>query len=432
MNTRNVAACAAALLLLCLSADASTSRHPVMEPPSSASPERPILAALPAWQTGADVGAPAIAGSASFSDGRYTISGSGADIGGASDQFHYVYQAVNGDVDIITRVVSLQATGQWPKAGVMIRETLAAHSRHALALSSPNRGYAFQWRTATGGGSTRTSGGAGTAPGRVRLIRGGAGTARGWVRLIRKGNVFSAYQSTNGASWAGMGTATFAMNETVYVGIAVTSNTVAAATTAVVDNLRVTWASTPSNDPPAVILSAPANGATFVAPATVTLTASAADPDGSLASVDFYANATLVGRDTLAPYSVVGSLPQGTYAITASALDNQGASTVSDPVSITVSAAAGGPRAVAFTASPDHATLVIRYVLEVYAQGTTPGVSKPIAILNLGKPNPTATGEVTVDCSAFFQALQPATYTATVMAVGDGGSSRSPGVSFTR
>jgi regulation of enolase protein 1 (concanavalin A-like superfamily) len=418
MNTRNVAACAAALLLLCLSAAASTSRHPVIEPRSSASPESPILAALPAWQTGADVGAPAIAGSASFSDGRYTVRGSGADIGGSSDQFHYVYQAVNGDVDIIARVVSLQATGQWPKAGVMIRETLAANSRHALAFSSPTRGYAFQWRTTTGGGSTRTSGGAGTAP--------------GWVRLIRKGNVFSAYRSTNGTSWAGMGTATFAMNETVYVGIAVTSNTVAAATTAVVDNLRLTWASTPANDPPAVILSAPANGAKFVAPATVTLTASAADPDGSIASVDFYANAALVGRDTLAPYSVVGSLPQGTFAITASALDNQGASTVSDPVSITVSAAVGAPRAVAFTASPDHATLVIRYVFEVYAQGATPGVSKPIATLNLGKPIPTATGEVTVDCSAFFQALQPATYIAAVVAVGDGGSSRSAGVIFTR
>ncbi len=79
---------------------------------------------------------------------------------------------------------------------------------------------------------------------------------------------------------------------------------------------------------PSVALTSPAQGATFVAPASIALEATAADSDGTIAKVDFYANGTLVGTDTTgpAPYTFAWTnVAAGTYALTAVATDNQGA-----------------------------------------------------------------------------------------------------------
>ena len=381
-------------------------------------PTAPAEEELPDGQSSADIGSPAISGSASFSEGRYTIRGSGADIRGTADQFHYVYRPVAGDVDVTARIDSLTATSQATKAGVMIRESLSPGSRHALALVSPGEGFAFQRRTETDTWSESTAGGTGALP--------------AWVRLVRQGGTVTAYRSSDGIGWTAMESAAISMADTVYVGIAVTSGDVATSATASVSHLMVTITQTQANRPPAVLVSAPASGTTFTAPATLTFAASATDPDGTVERVEFRANGTLLGTDPTAPYASSATLAQGTYAITAVAVDSEGATTISDPVSISVSAAVDLPRGVAFTVSADHGTLVQTYILEVYGAGATPGVSTPVATMDLGKPAPTATGDVTVDCSAFFQALSPGNYLATVKAVGEDASARSAPVTFTR
>ena len=97
----------------------------------------------------------------------------------------------------------------------------------------------------------------------------------------------------------------------------------------------------PGNKAPTVSLSSPANGATFTAPAALTLTATAGDADGSVTKVDFYSGNSLLGTDTTAPYSFdVSGLAAGTYSLTAVATDNAAASTTSAPISITVNPAA--------------------------------------------------------------------------------------------
>jgi hypothetical protein len=90
------------------------------------------------------------------------------------------------------------------------------------------------------------------------------------------------------------------------------------------------------------------------------------------------------------------------------------------------------PSKVVFQASADHATLVTSYRLDVFANGAKPGSSAPVASSNLGKPTPDANKIITVDRTTFFSALAHATYLATVSAVGSGGESRSPAISFTR
>ena len=126
------------------------------------------------------------------------------------------------------------------------------------------------------------------------------------------------------------------------------------------DNLGATATTAPvnvtatANAPPVVSLGAPAPGARYFAPATIPLGASASDPDGTIARVDFYANGMLVAASTSAPYNAVwDSVAAGTYSLTAVASDAQGASATSEAVNVLVSAGA----AIAATGGLDGSTV---------------------------------------------------------------------------
>lgn len=92
-----------------------------------------------------------------------------------------------------------------------------------------------------------------------------------------------------------------------------------------------------TNPPPTVTLTNPPNGAVFVAPADLSLLATAADPDGTVARVEFFNGATKLGESTNNPFSFLWSgVPAGRYVLTAAATDNLGARTTSAPVDIWV------------------------------------------------------------------------------------------------
>ncbi len=376
---------------------------------------------LPGGQRSADIGRPAAAGSTSFRNGVYTITGGGRDIWDSADEFHYVYQPVRGDVEVIARVNSLAHAHPWSKAGVMIRESLSAGSRHAYALISAGRGYAFQRRPEPSAWSEHTAGTQGTAP--------------GWVRLVRRGSLFEAFQSHDAKAWSKIHSQFLPMADSVYVGLAVTSHAADATTTAVIDQVRIVEGQPPSSQLPVVSLSSPSDGAVFTAPATIPISAQVSSPGGTIAGVEFFSGATLVGYDATSPYSFVrAGVAAGTYTLSARAINDRGETGPSAAVTVTVGAGGGAspPRAIAFTASQDHHTLVSSYRLEVHPAGATPGSSTPVSVSNLGKPQPTAEGEIQVERAAFFEALQPGSYLATVTAIGSAGASRSAAVTFTR
>jgi glucose/arabinose dehydrogenase/regulation of enolase protein 1 (concanavalin A-like superfamily) len=181
---------------------------------------------LPSPWVNQDIGGPGVAGSASYASGTFTVKGSGTDIWGTSDKFHYVYQPWNGNGTITARVSGIQNTDPWAKAGVMIRETLAANSIHAMMVWTSGNGFAFQRRSTTGGGSLHTA--------------GSAAGASHWVRLVRSGNNFSAYQSADGTNWTLVGTATLTMASNVYIGLAVTSHNNTVLNTSTFTNVSVT------------------------------------------------------------------------------------------------------------------------------------------------------------------------------------------------
>jgi acid phosphatase type 7 len=94
---------------------------------------------------------------------------------------------------------------------------------------------------------------------------------------------------------------------------------------------------TPTNQPPMVTMASPVAGATFQAPATITLGASAADADGSVARIEYYSGSTLLGSSTTPPYTMAwGNVPAGSYTLGARAVDNLGAATSSATVGISV------------------------------------------------------------------------------------------------
>ncbi len=112
------------------------------------------------------------------------------------------------------------------------------------------------------------------------------------------------------------------------------------------------------NTPPSSLLTAPAKGSSYIAPATIILTASASDSDGSVSAVDFYAGSTRIGSVTSSPYTLTWSnVAAGNYTLTAVATDNLGAKTTSAGVSITVSAPINSPPVImsAASASPSVA-----------------------------------------------------------------------------
>jgi hypothetical protein len=92
-----------------------------------------------------------------------------------------------------------------------------------------------------------------------------------------------------------------------------------------------------ANDLPNVSLTAPANAATYTAPATISMSASASDVDGTIAKVEFYQGTTLLGTSTTVPYGFTwNSVPAGNYTLTAKAYDNLAAVRTSTAVVVTV------------------------------------------------------------------------------------------------
>jgi phosphatidylserine/phosphatidylglycerophosphate/cardiolipin synthase-like enzyme/regulation of enolase protein 1 (concanavalin A-like superfamily) len=209
-------------------------------PPMPSSPPPPIYPPVPSpWQQ-ADIGAVGLPGYAEFDNTSavFSVAGAGADVWGTADALHYVYEPLSGDGTIVTQVTSVQNINAWVKAGVMIRESLAANARQAFMLVSFSKGTAFQRRQTTGGGSVSTSGSTSVV-------------APYWVRIDRSGNTFSAYQSADGATWKLIGTDTIAMAGSALIGLAVSSHTTDAAALATFAQVAVNGvAVTPPPPPP--------------------------------------------------------------------------------------------------------------------------------------------------------------------------------------
>src|SRR5437868_6931409 len=276
---------------------------------------------LPSPWIDQDIGAVGTQGRGSFLTGTFIERGSGADIGGSSDAFHYIYQPLNGNGTIIARIVTQYNSDPSAKAGVMIRETLTAGSKYAAVVITPSTGISFQRRTATNGTTAKT-----TATGTQLVVPY-------WLKLTRTGNSLASYYSSDGLTWTSGGSASVTMGSSVFVGLAVTSHSVFNST-ATIDQVNLPPI---ANAGPDQSITVPGN--------TVTLNGSATDdgePNGSITYnwKKVSGSGTVTFGNTSQAVTTAQFPAAGTYTLRLTADDGQLSAT--DDVIVTVNRADPG------------------------------------------------------------------------------------------
>jgi hypothetical protein len=204
---------------------------------------------LPSPWVHQDVGAVGISGSASFSGGVFTVAGAGSDIWGTADSFHFVYQPLSSDGQIVARVDSLQNTSANAKAGLMFRSSLASTAANVIIDVQPGGSIEFMSRTSDGGSTT--------------WIAGGTDPPPSWLKLVRSGSTVTGFMSGDGVTWTTVGSAGVALGTGASVGLVVTSHNTSQLNTSTFDSVAVT-ASGGGSAPGAPTSPSPASGSTGV------------------------------------------------------------------------------------------------------------------------------------------------------------------------
>jgi glucose/arabinose dehydrogenase len=125
---------------------------------------------------------------------------------------------------------------------------------------------------------------------------------------------------------------------------------------------------------PTVAITSPTNGASFAAPATVPIAATASDSDGTVTNVSFFDGPTFLGNTNNTPYTVTATLAAGVHTLTAVATDDAGLSTTSSVVNISVGGA-NIPPSVTITNPVDGAVLSSSLAVTIRAAANDPGGS---------------------------------------------------------
>ena len=166
-------------------------------------------AELPGPWASEDVGSVRYAGGVTYRARIFRVKSSGTNALGDADACHFVFKPVSGTSELVARVSRVQLTDPWARAGLMMRESLAAGSRNVFLSATAARGGVFQWRERLGEETSVTL--------ERRL------SAPCWLKLKREGSTFTALWSRNGVQWAVVDRLTMTATTDLYVGMAVAS-----------------------------------------------------------------------------------------------------------------------------------------------------------------------------------------------------------------
>lgn len=188
---------------------------------------RPVL---PAPWNSQDIGAVGMTGYARIEGEKCKIKAAGKPDAKSKDQFHFLYQTLEGDGEIRARVVDVELTHNLAKAGVLIRDNLKPASAHAFLYLNAGSGLEFEHR-----GQSET-----------KVSSAGSESSPSWVRLLKAGEWIFAYKSTDGINWTEVGSDRIKMKGKVYLGLGVSSWNNSKLATSIFDNVRVISAGTNS------------------------------------------------------------------------------------------------------------------------------------------------------------------------------------------
>lgn len=152
------------------------------------------------------------------------------------DELHFAHKKLNGDGSITARIESIDQNHWQTEVGVMIRNTLYPTSENVAVLIKPVGEVVFQSRS-------KPMEAARSLFSDVNNV-----TLPYWIRLTRKDNQFTAQHSSDGVNWYIMqdvstnqtSSIEIPMNQTVHIGLAITSNNSSRSTEAKMSNITVT------------------------------------------------------------------------------------------------------------------------------------------------------------------------------------------------
>ncbi|MDC0584758.1 Ig-like domain-containing protein [Bacteroidales bacterium] len=159
-----------------------------------------------------EIGNTNLKGSFKKAGSKVTMTASGQDIWNQNDQFHFAYQLIEGDFEIVARVHLPEHTNDWAKAGLMVRPSLSPNSDNSFIGQTANQGSFFQTRNEVGQNTNINQ--------RFEKNRNPH-----WLKITRKGNTLGIYHAWNPKKWQ-----TFFEGEdkdlpaSLYVGFAATSH----------------------------------------------------------------------------------------------------------------------------------------------------------------------------------------------------------------
>ena len=137
----------------------------------------------------------------------YRVTGGGADVWFAEDDFHFVWVKLAGDVELTADVAFTPQPAQpLAKAMLMVRQSLEPGSAYADVAIHADGHVTLQWREKAGGQTSDLT---------AALHNSKT------LRIERKGDSFTAYVTKPDGSMEAFGTQTLPMTGDVYVGLGV-------------------------------------------------------------------------------------------------------------------------------------------------------------------------------------------------------------------
>jgi len=270
--------------------------------------------------TSVDIGSPGMPGSASYSGGAWTVTGSGTDVWQTSDQSHYLFvpAATSSSATWIVHISSLMGNSGdsgWTKAGIMARASTSTLVADAFAAETSGNYMTFQWTSGTN-----------TAPN--NYVTGGT-SAPQWIEMTYDGNGhFNSYYSnspTLPTSWTQLGSQqTVTMPAGGFdIGLFVSAHNNSSTSTAVFDYNNFMSSGSASYVPPPFAVTVNPLETNNVSPA---LSGTCSDSTAGVSvrvNGNWYAVANNNGSWTL-PAGEIPALASGTYAITVGGVNGAG------------------------------------------------------------------------------------------------------------
>jgi TolB protein len=179
------------------------------------------------FEGASDVGTPSHKGSVVYDEARkeYRVTGGGANMWAARDDFFFVWKKVSGDVALTANLKIVSDGVAHRKAGLIIRQNLEAGSVYADAIVHGSGLTALQWRE---------------KPGEVTRTIHFPIEGPTQLRLERRRNSITLFAGPEGGALKELGSTELAPFNPVYAGLAVCAHDDKAETVAVFSDVQVT------------------------------------------------------------------------------------------------------------------------------------------------------------------------------------------------